>query len=106
MLQVACSDVELLSWSRELPCCCISSFLSLPGAFMFIGKPRAGTAGNKKMKVVQGISPPLPALLLPALLPALAQPGMPRDAGAGGDAAARLWLASGGTPAWASPTPC
>lgn len=84
MLQVACSDVELLRWSKELPCCCISSFLSLPGAFIFIGKPRAGTAGNKKMKVVQGISPPLPALLLPALLPALPQPGMPGDAGAGG----------------------
>lgn len=36
------------------------------------------------MKVVEGISLPLPALLPPALLPAPPQPRMPRDAGAGG----------------------
>lgn len=89
---MARSDVELLNWwlsqgaaspcSLCLPCCSISSFLFLPGAFIFVGKPSAGRAGNKKMKVVEGISTPLPALLPPALLPAPPQPGMPGDAGA------------------------
>lgn len=118
--------MQLLDWwlsqgaaspcSLCLPCCSISSFLFLPGAFIFVGKPSAGRAGNKKMKVVEGISMPLPALLPPALLPAPPQPGMPGDAGAassthtlrggwGGHCCQAEWLASGGDTSMTQPQP-
>lgn len=106
LTEVPCSDVEPLSWwlSQGDALLTVSALLLhlqpfIP-AFIFVGKPRAGRAGNKKMKVVQGISALLPALLPPALVPALPHPGMLGDAGAGGAAAPRLWLAGGGgTPA-------